>query len=98
METLNIDRTDEQWRLVFEGWSDVELLRAYRDLSAQNPTLEGEPFLHHALWCLEGGLLGRMRSKAQWADGYTSALANAVEADYIDDEQYDDLYSEVLGL
>lgn len=37
-------------------------------------------------------------SRETWADGYTSALANAREAGYITEEQYDDLYSEVIGL
>jgi len=36
--------------------------------------------------------------QAQWVDGYTSALANAIEHGYINDEQYDDLYSEVLTI
>lgn len=30
-----------------------------------------------------------------WHDGYTSALANALEAGYINDDQHDDLYTEV---
>ena len=34
--------------------------------------------------------------KQDWSDGYTSALANAREAGYLTDEQYDDLYEEVL--
>lgn len=34
----------------------------------------------------------------QWADGYTSALANALEAGYITDDQYDDLYEEVKNI
>jgi len=33
--------------------------------------------------------------KQDWSDGYTSALANAREAGYIDEDQYEDLYTEV---
>jgi hypothetical protein len=36
--------------------------------------------------------------KTVWADGYTSALANAREAGYITEEQYEDLYEEVIHL
>lgn len=45
---------------------------------------------------LERALMAyRDTHKQDWSDGYTSALANAREAGYIDDEQYDDLYEEV---
>lgn len=48
----------------------------------------------------EGPLTDGDRALIQqgWVDGYTSALANAVEHGYIDDEQYDDLYEEVLNV
>ena len=36
--------------------------------------------------------------QAQWVDGYTSALANALEAGYITDDQYDDLYTEASNI
>ena len=94
----NVDRTDEEWRSVLAGWSEVDLLHAYRQMSVEAYSLPSEKLLHHALWCVEGALLERMRSKAQWVDGYTSALANALDADFIDDDEYDDLYEEVLGV
>jgi len=36
--------------------------------------------------------------QAHWVDGYTSALANALEAGYITDDQYDDLYTEASNI
>ena len=98
-EIEKIVRTDEQWRMVLHGWSDVDLLDAYQSLMQYVARDEaGVENVGHALWSMRGALLERMGSQAQWVDGYTSALANAVEADYIDDEQYDDLYSEVLTI
>lgn len=46
---------------------------------------------------LERALMAyRQTMKQDWSDGYTSALANARDAGYIDEYQYDDLYTEVL--
>ena len=42
--------------------------------------------------------VAKMHHKAQWAEGYVSGIANALEAGYINDDQYDDLYTEVEGL
>jgi len=46
---------------------------------------------------LERALMAyKQTMKQDWSDGYTSALANARDAGYIDEYQYEDLYSEVL--
>ena len=45
---------------------------------------------------LERALMAYQQThKQDWSDGYTSALANAREAGYIDEDQYEDLYTEV---
>ena len=42
--------------------------------------------------------VAKIQAKSDWIDGYTSGIANAREAGYITEEQYDDLYTEVGGL